>query len=272
MPDANDNAKTAIDLARTEYATQITANPSAYSDFSINNANSQINQLKGMRQNAFVKAETDLARTQDMTANLKLYQTRTSDTDNLATQIEQNNQIVQGQIEDDKAATKRQFEINEWYNYKKESTIRILENSAVYLGLIFVAILCIRGAGKFGILPPGIVGPASVATGLLLVGLVVSTWFRFSNTSKDGQDAILWHRRRFGPSNIDPPAKPKCDPETGELIPPETEANPCIAEAERVLARLIQSNTKDIETYLEGTTAPRGSCGATKESFLSTAV
>ena len=145
---------TATDKARLQFSDQIKQNPSAFGQFARDNANALRDQKMAEKENSFLQARTDLARAMDQTHNVKLYQTRTADTDNLAAQLERNNQSVQGQLEDDKAMTKRQFEINQWYNYRKESTIGLLQNSAIWLGVIAIGYVGLRMAGSTGILPP----------------------------------------------------------------------------------------------------------------------
>jgi hypothetical protein len=265
---------TAADKARLSYSDQIKQNPAAFGQFATDNAKVLLDQTMAQKENGFLQARMDLARALDQTHNVKLYQTRTADTDNLAQQIERNNQTVQGQLDDDKAMTKRQFEINQWYNYKKENTIGLLENSAWTLGMIAVGFVALRVGGSLGYVAPGLVTLGSSLIGLGTFYLVVSTWWRFStmtsDKSLDGKDPILWHRKRFGPSNIDP-IKLKCDPDTGELVKEAEEANSCLNEAAMKLAELGKATEKDLESYLEGTTGPRSLC-APRESFVSTSV
>jgi hypothetical protein len=244
------------------YLNQSSGNPDA-AQFASTNATALKAQLTAAKANSYTQAETDLARVQDQTANLKLYQTRTNDIDGLMTQINKNNEAVLGQLTEDKAVTKRQFEINEWYNYRKKVTANALMNLTIVMGLLVIVV----AAWKFGGLPSGaFYGSAAV---LVLYG-GVSTWYRFSDMASPGQDAILWHRRRFGPATP-PPPKQKCDPLTGELISPTVEVNPCLEAAAKKLAALVESNTQDIESYLQGTSAPKALCTSSQEDFTNTA-
>lgn len=238
-------------LAKLAYSARANADPSA-SQFTASNATALKNQLAADKVNSFVQVETDLARVQDQTANVKLYQTRTKDLDTVMAQVEKNNNTVQGQLVDDKAVTKRQFEINEWYNYRKQATANALSNLLIVLCLLAVSVFC----WKMGFLPSGAF--YGLAALLVLYG-GASTWQRFSYINQPGQDAILWHRRRFGPATA-PPPKQKCDPVTGELIPSTVAVNPCLDAAAQKLARLIETNNKDLRDYLEGTTTPTVLC------------
>ena len=266
---------TATDKARLQFSDQIKQNPSAFGQFARDNANALRDQKMAEKENSFLQARTDLARAMDQTHNVKLYQTRTADTDNLAAQLERNNQSVQGQLEDDKAMTKRQFEINQWYNYRKESTIGLLQNSAIWLGVIAIGYVGLRMAGSTGILPPGLVPLGTSLIGIGVFFLVVTTWWRFStmtsDKSLDGKDAILWHRKRFGTENIEP-VKLKCDPITGELFNEINLGNSCLSEAALKLEQLQKDGEKDLESYMEGTTAPKSICSSSRESFVSTSV
>ena len=261
---AYQNLVTAEDTARIAYSDQIKQNPAAAAQFTRDTTASLKAGIMSAKQNAYAQVEQELSRAQDETANVKLYQTRTSDTDDLATQIERNNQAVAGQLADDKAMTKRQFEINEWYNYKRQSTVNIFLNLAITLGALLIAIV----AWKLGFVPPGIFNGLA---GLIIGYGVISTWWRYSSSDVTGQDAILWHRRRFGPSNIDP-VKIKCDPLTGEIIPTIPTLNPCLDEAAKKLEQLIQTTNHDLESYMEGTTVPKGLCSSKAESFVSTSM
>lgn len=240
--------------ARLAFSQIANADPAA-SQFTTSNAAATKTQLANAKANSFIQVEADLARTHDQTANVKLYQTRTQDLTGLMTQIQRNNLTVMGQLKDDKAVTKRQFEINEWYNYRKQVTENALANLALVLSGLAITVFC----WKMGVLPSGAFYGIA---GLLVVYGAVSSWQRFSYMDAKGQDAILWHRRRFGPATLTPPGKQKCDPLTGELIPETVKVNPCLDAASKKLAALIETNTQDLENYIRGTTSPKALCPA----------
>ena len=254
MPEGFDDYQTLSDLqaqAKLNFLNQANTSPTA-AQFNSSNAAALQASLAAAKVNSYVQVETDLARVQDQTANVKLYQTRTNDLDGIMSQIKKNNDAVQGQLTDDKAVTKRQFEINEWYNYKKQATANALSNLALVLSGLAIVVFC----WKTGFLPSGAF--YGIAALLVLYG-VISSWQRFYYMDQPGQDALLWHRRRFGPATA-PPAKQKCDPLTGELIPSTATVNPCLDAAAHKLARLIETNNKDLQDYLQGTTTPTTLC------------
>jgi len=246
-------------LARLEYSRASNSDPLA-SQFSAGNAAALQAQLADAKANSFTQVVTDLARAQDQTANVKLYQTRTKDLDIIMSQINNNNDTVRSQVVDDKAVTKRQFEINEWYNYRKQSTANALANLAIVMSLLAFVVFC----WKTGALPSG---TFYGAVALLVAYGVISSWYRYSYMNQRGQDAILWHRRRFGPAVA--PAKQKCDPLTGDLIPQDVTLNPCLDAAAQKLAKLIETNNKDLEDYMEGTTTPAAVCSGSIASTSS---
>jgi hypothetical protein len=138
-------------------------------------------------------------------------------------------------------------------------------NLAITMGVLLIVTV----AWKMGVVPPG--GFNWIAGSIGAYG-VISTGWRMYIMAPPGQDAILWHRRRFGPSTIDP-VKSKCDPITGELIPVKIEINPCVSEAAQKLAHLAEVTEKDLESYLAGTTTPSAICSSAKaEPFVSTSV
>jgi hypothetical protein len=247
-----DNLSDEESKARLTFSKISNTDPTA-AQFTASNATALKAQLANAKANSFIQVETDLARTHDQTANVKLYQTRTKDLTGLMTQIERNNMTAVGQLKDDKAVTRRQFEINEWYNYRNQVTENALANLAVVLGLLAVVIF----SWKMGFVPSGAFYGIA---GVLVVYGGVSSWQRFSYMDEKGQDAILWHRRRFGPATLTPPAKLKCDPLTGELIPETVKLNPCLDAASKKLSRLIETNTQDLENYMRGTTSSKSLC------------
>ena len=234
---AYQNLVTAEDTARIAYSDQIKQNPAAAAQFTRDTTASLKAGIMSAKQNAYAQVEQELSRAQDETANVKLYQTRTSDTDDLATQIERNNQAVAGQLADDKAMTKRQFEINEWYNYDKLETLFFLQ--IVFMVSLSVAIVMYWS--KQGLITAGFAGILYGILGLIVIGVGVHKYFYTEKT----RDVKLWHRRRF--ASAPPPPPPICGP-----------SNDLLGEAEKLLKQgenAVQNCANNIDSGLSGINA-----------------
>ena len=252
---AYQDAVAAIDAARIQLSSGMRNDPDAYNRINAANATAVKRELMNEKMNAFLQVESNMARTQDMGANLKLYQLRTSDTDYLATQLENSNKSIDGQLDDDSAVTRRQFEINEWYSYKKQETAGMLMGVAIGLGLLLIATVGM----KTGFLSSGAFQGLAL---FLIVCIGIWIWWRVSYNGH-GRDPILWHRRRFGTSDIDP-VKSKCNPETGEMEGPSWRLPGCIGELANKMAALEASAAADILAYGDGaTSSSKGICSST---------
>lgn len=193
-------ASTFQDLERLEFSKQIRENPADYIAY----VNERIGKLSDdiftRKRNAFQKAHIDLARYMDMDHGANYFKTRSADVDRLTEAVISNNERLRNEMAFDKDITKRQFEINEWYNYQK---LEIL----FFLQIFFMSalVLCvIIYLNKTGIITGAFAG---LLTGILLVVVAVTGIYRYYYT-RNTRDPRLWHRRYFGTAAAPkPPAK-----------------------------------------------------------------
>lgn len=178
------------DLERMKFAQNLRKNPEEYNNYVQGRIDSISNEIFNRKRTAFQKAHIDLARYMDMDHNANFYKSRSGDVDRLADAIGVNNQRIIQELERDKDVSKRQFEINEWYNYNKLETL-------FFLQLFFISTLCmvvIIYFQKAGTINNQI---AAVLTAILCVVVVVTGVYRWRYTNKT-RDPRLWHRRDFG--------------------------------------------------------------------------
>ena len=189
-------------LERLNFATGLRKDPAGYSQFQQQNISAILTDITNRKQNAFQKAQIDLGRYMDMHHNVNFYQVRSTDVDNLTNVIMMNNDSIESAILRDKVNSKRQFEINEWYNYNKLETL-------FYLQVVFMSVLTatiITYWAKKGIVTPGLAGVLYGALGLIVVCVGLYKYF-YTELSRDTK---LWHRRRFAQASPPPPAPPSC--------------------------------------------------------------
>jgi hypothetical protein len=258
MGDEYDNANAAFDAARFKYASDLSTSGTSQA-VNLQNQAKILNDVLSQKQNAFEQVSTDMQRTLDMATNLKLYQTRTSDLNVLVSDILDKNKTIKSQLEDDKNVTKRQFEINEWYYYRKQEAAGTLMGVAIALGLILVAMALF----KMGILSSSLFNFIAIVLGLF-IGIWV--YWRYDYNGY-GRDPMLWHRRRFAPPKKDPPASLDCPPK----MPTIDMDLGCVSELQSKFQNLLTATTNEIVQFQEGGAPPRGLCSAA-ESFVSTAV
>ena len=102
--------------------------------------------------------------------------------------------------------SRRQFEINEWYNYDKLETLFFLQ--VVFMASLAIAIVMFWT--KKGMITVGLAGVLYGILGLGVVGIGLYKYFY----TEGARDVKLWHRRRFQ-STPAPPPPPICPPATG---------------------------------------------------------
>jgi hypothetical protein len=193
-------------LERLNFATGLRQDPAGYSQFQQQNINAIVTDITSRKQSAFQKAQIDLGRYMDMHHNVNFYKTRSGDVDNITDVILQNNQKISTLIQQDKMNSRRQFEINEWYNYDKLETLFFLQ--VVFMASLAVAIVMFWT--KKGMITVGLAGVLYGILGLGVVGIGLYKYFY----TEGARDVKLWHRRRFQSTPAPPPA-PICPPASG---------------------------------------------------------
>ena len=195
------------DLERMRFSQNLRRNPADYSAYVNQRVNEMTGEVFNRKRTAFQKAQIDLGRYMDMDHNANFYKIRTGDVDRLSDVIANGNSNAQQTLSHDKDMTKRQFEINEWYNYNKLEFL-------FFLQLFFIATLTmvvIVYMQKTGTMSNALSG---LLTAILMVIIVVTGVYRYFYTKRT-RDTRLWHRRYFGSAAAPKPAA-KCDP-SGEV-------------------------------------------------------
>ena len=176
----------AVDLARTQFSQDLRSNMTAYTNYVTQNAQAIQDQIAASKNSSFDKARTDLGRYMDLQHNVQLYEIRNSDVQRMADSLAANNNAIKSAVGRDKDVTRRQFEINEFYNYKKEQTAATLMGGVVMLTVILGLVI----ANKMEVLSAVVAG---VLAGLIIVLFGLWAYYRPSAN----QDPRLWHRRIF---------------------------------------------------------------------------
>jgi hypothetical protein len=197
------------ELERLKFAQNLRKNPSEYSAYVNQRINTMTDEIFNKKRAAFQKAHIDLGRYMDMDHNVNFYKSRSADVDRLTESIEQNNNRIKQSAAMDKDVTKRQFEINEWYNYNKLETL-------FFLQLFFISVL--SGAVIIYLNKNGAVTNALAS--LLMIILVVIVGgvglYRYFYTTRT-RDPRLWHRRYFDEDAKAPKPPVKCD-QGGDVV------------------------------------------------------
>lgn len=190
------------ELERLKFAQNLRKNPSDYAAYVNQRVDELSDEVFARKRAAFQKAQIDLGRYMDMDHNANFYKSRNADVDRLLTKIDENNNRISQSIKYDKDITKRQFEINEWYNYNKLETL-------FFLQLFFITAL--SGAIVVFLQKNGLI--TSALAGLLYLILAVvaggTGLYRYYYT-RSVRDPRLWHRRNFGSAEA-PKAPVQCD-------------------------------------------------------------
>ena len=191
------------DLERLKFAQNLRANPEDYNAYVAQKVDELSEEVYNRKRTAFQKAHIDLGRYMDLDHNAAYYKTRSADVDRLLNAIESNNnRVVQG-IQRDKDVTRRQFEINEWYNYNKLETLFFLQVFFISSLLMAVVIFLQKNSTITNAM-------ASLLTGILLIVVSGLGLYRYYYTNRGVRDPRLWHRRYFG-SAAAPKPPVKCD-------------------------------------------------------------
>lgn len=184
-------ASVAQDLERLKFSQNLRQNPEDYNAYVTERVNTMTDEIANRKRASFQKAHIDLGRYMDMDHNANFYKTRSADVDRLTDAISANNARVQQTLERDRDLSKRQFEINEWYNYNKLETLFFLQ--VFFLSSLTMTIV-IYGQ-KTGMITSMMAGLLTV---LVLVAIVITGVYRYYYTNRE-RDTRLWNRRDFGP-------------------------------------------------------------------------
>ena len=197
-------------LERLNFATGLRQDPAGYSQFQQQNINSILSDITTRKQSAFQKAQIDLGRYMDMHHNVNFYKTRSGDVHGMTDVILQNNNKITDLIQQDKMNSRRQFEINEWYNYDKLETLFFLQ--VVFMGSLAVAIVMFWA--KKGMITTGLAGVLYGILGLTVAAIGLYKYF-YTTSARDPK---LWHRRRWESNPPPPPPSPtpNCPPAGGD--------------------------------------------------------
>ena len=190
------------DAERARYAQEIRKRPAEYSALMNRRVDEMSNEVFNRKRTAFQKAQIDLGRYMDMDHNNNFYKMRNADVDRLTNAMGANNSEVKNRLMHDKDMTKRQFEINEWYNYNKLETLFFLQVFFIAMLTMVVIIYC----QKNSIITTNLAALLTFLVGFIVVALGVYRYYYTRRT----RDNRLWHRRYFGPATAPKPAA-KCD-------------------------------------------------------------
>jgi len=191
-------------LERLNFAAGLRKDPGGYSQYQQQNISAIVGDITNRKQSAFQKAQIDLGRYMDMHHNVNFYKTRSVDVDSVTSAILDNNAKIEEGIMRDLANSRRQFEINEWYNQNKLETLFFLQ--LVFMSVLVIAI--VMYLTKKGMITVGLAG---IIYGFIAIMLVCVGLYKYFYTEKT-RDNRLWHRRYFG--STPPPPKPNQCPDT----------------------------------------------------------
>jgi len=190
------------ELERLQFSQNLRKNPAEYSAYVNQRIGSMTKEIADTKDNAFRKAQIDLSRYMDMDHNSKFYSVRNKDVNRLMDSIAKKNAAVVEGVTIDKQNSKRQFEINEWYNNNKLETLFFLQMFFV-ASLIMIILVSLQKRGTIG-------GPlAATLSGIIAVAVGFVGLYRYYYTEAT-RDTRLWNRRRFGTTTAPPPAAPDC--------------------------------------------------------------
>jgi len=227
----------AVDLARTQFSQDLRSNMTAYTNYVTQNAQAIQDQIAASKNSSFDKARTDLGRYMDLQHNVQLYEIRNSDVKRMADSLAANNNAIKSAVSRDKDVTRRQFEINEFYNYKKEQTAATLMGGVVMLTVILGLVI----ANKMEVLSAVVAGTLA---GLIIVLFGLWAYYRPSAN----QDPRLWHRRVFT-EDAKVAAPPACP---GRLNFAITKQSDCLTNVEGKLSDLATKLDAQLTAYQTG--------------------
>jgi hypothetical protein len=190
------------DLERLKFTQDLRQNPAEYQAYVNTRINALSSEIFDQKRVAFQKAHIDLGRYMDMDHNANFYKIRSADVDRLTDSITKNNDAIAQGISRDKDVSRRQFEINEWYNYNKLETLFFLQ--VFFIAALSMAIVIFMQ--KNNAITNSLAG---LLTLLILVGVAGLGLYRYFYTTRT-RDPRLWHRRYFDTAK--PPKAPaQCD-------------------------------------------------------------
>jgi hypothetical protein len=192
------------DLERLQFSKNLRSDPQQYSAYVQERVQTLTDEVFNRKRAAFQKAHIDLARYMDMDHNANFYKARSGDVDRLTDGIGANNERIKQTLARDKDVSRRQFEINEWYNYNKLETLFFLQVFFI-VSLLMAIIIFLQ---KNGTLTGSMSGLLTTLLFLVVAGLGV---YRYYYTRRI-RDTRLWHRRYFE-RTTPPPPPPRCSPD-----------------------------------------------------------
>jgi len=192
------------DLERLQFSKELKKNPEDYIAYVNERIGVLTDDIFTRKRNAFQKAHIDLARYMDMDHSANYFKTRSGDVDRLTSAVISNNDRLKNNMAFDKDITKRQFEINEWYNYQKLEVLFFLQ--IFFMSALTMAIIIYLN--KNGVITNALAG---LLTGVLMLVVAVVAIYRYYYTNRT-RDPRLWHRRYFG-SAESPKSVTKCSPD-----------------------------------------------------------
>ena len=195
----------AQELERLNFSNELRKNPQEYNLYVNTRINEMVKEISEKKNDSFKKAQIDLGRYMDMDHNANFYKVRNSDVDRLTKSVSDNNNSIAQGLAQDKQISKRQFEINEWYNQNKLETLFFLQMFFVTsLGMILLLSLV-----KAGYVPVLI---AAIASAIMGFGVIFTGVYRYYYTEQT-RDVRLWNRRKFGQTAAPVPVpEDRCPP------------------------------------------------------------
>lgn len=251
-------ALTFQDLERLQFSSELKKNPEDYIAYVNERIGVLTDDIFTRKRNAFQKAHIDLARYMDMDHSANYFKTRSADVDRLTSAINSNNERMKNNMSFDKDITKRQFEINEWYNYQKLEVLFFLQ--VFFMSALTMAIIIYLN--KNGIITSALAG---LLTGILMIVIAIVAIYRYYYTRRT-RDPRLWHRRYFG-SAAPPKNITKCNPD-GTLdvdlnsVIPEA-VTQCADDAAKRFGSWQENMEKEIAAFQETGATPSRITGKT---------
>lgn len=171
-----------------------------------NFVDARINEITtdaGLRkQNALATTYEYLYRTTDMDQANAALATRNTNIAGVHQFISDYNEKLRQTIEYDKEASKRQFEINEYYYHNKLETLFFLQLFFIS-GIVMTILIYLNNRG---FLTTAMTGSATMLLFLIVLIVGVTRYFYTKRT----RDNRLWHRRYFGTEGDASPDLLKC--------------------------------------------------------------
>jgi hypothetical protein len=234
------------DLERLQFARNLRKNPADYAKYVTTRTDQLTDEILSNKRTAFQKAQIDLGRYMNMDHNAAFYKTRAADVNRLSQTIDANNSRVEQGLRRDKDISKRQFEINEWYNYNKLETLFFLQVFFISALSMAIIIFLQKNATITNAL-------AALLTGLLFLIVLGIALYRYYYT-RSVRDNRLWHRRYFGSAT--PPPKPAACSKDGTIeldintIIPKAFTQ-CADEGTKRFSQWQNNLEKEMEDYME---------------------